>query len=110
MYKFILGVNMKTANWVIRSELGRFPIHVEVLSSILSYFDHLFNVHSESELLINALRTSFHVNNNGNTSWFSLVGHLMRFVGLDQKNPKSPLLMDKDVAPKVFENAQKRPL
>ena len=87
MYKFVLGVNMKTTNWAVRSELGRFPIHVEVFSSVLSYFYHLLSVYSESELLMNALRTSFHINNNGGTSWFSMVGHLMRFVGLDHKTP-----------------------
>ena len=55
------------------------------------YIIELLTVHSKSELLINALRTSFHMNNNGSKPWFSLVGHLMRFVGLDHKTPKASL-------------------
>ena len=82
MYKFILGVNMKATNWAVRSELGRFPIHVEVFSTVISYLYHMLNVHTESELLINALKSSFHINHNGGTSWFSLVGHLMKFLDL----------------------------
>ena len=34
-------------------------------------------------LLINALKTSFYINNNGGTSWFSLVGHLLRFLDIE---------------------------
>ena len=33
MYKIILGVNAKTTNSSVRSELGRFPMHIPILPS-----------------------------------------------------------------------------
>ena len=42
----------------------------------------------DSELLINTLKIFLDVNHNGGASWLSsLVGHLMKFVGLDWKIP-----------------------
>ena len=36
--KMILGVNSKTTNSAIRSELGRFPLHISIYNSITNFF------------------------------------------------------------------------
>ena len=68
MYKIILGVNAKTKNSGVRSELGRFPIHVPILSSTLKYLYHLLGDHSDGPLLMNALKTSTSLHSNGTVS------------------------------------------
>ena len=68
MYKIILGVNAKTPNSGVRSELGRFPMHIPILSSILKYLYHLLSDHSDSPLLMNALKTSISLHRNGTVS------------------------------------------
>ena len=83
MYKIILGVNEKATNWAVRSELGRFPIHIEIFISIIKYLYHLLNDHNDNELMVNALKTTLFLNNNGGMSWFGSVTNLLRFVGLD---------------------------
>ena len=74
MYKIILGVNAKTTNSGERSELGRFPMHIPILSSTLKYLYNLqVSDHSDSPLLMNALKTSISLHSNGTVSWFSSV-------------------------------------
>ena len=83
MYKIILGVNTKTTNSAVRSELGRFPMHIPILSSTFKYLYHLLSDHSDSPLLMNALRTSISLHSNGTVSWFSSVVHLLNLGCLD---------------------------
>ena len=83
MYKIILGVNAKTTNSGVRSELGRFPMHIPILSSTLKYLYHLLSDHSDSPLLMNALKTSISLHSNGTVSWFSSVAHLLNLGCLD---------------------------
>ena len=81
MYKIILGVNTKTTNSGVRSELGRFSMHILILSSTLKYLYHLLSDHSDSPLLMNALKTSISL--HGTVSWFSSVAHLLNLGCLD---------------------------
>ena len=62
MYKMILGVNTKATNSAVRAELGRFPFHITILSTILKYLFHLLNDHNENLFLMNALHTSISLN------------------------------------------------
>ena len=48
-------------------------MHIPILSSTLKYLYHLLSDHSDSPLLMNALKTSISLPSNGAISWFSPV-------------------------------------
>ena len=39
--KIALGVNSKATNITVRSELGRFPLHIKIYTAILKYWNRL---------------------------------------------------------------------
>ena len=44
-----LGVNTKsTTDSAVRTELGRFPLHITIFSTVLKYLFHLLNDHNET--------------------------------------------------------------
>jgi hypothetical protein len=55
--KFILGVNSKSSNVAVLSELGRFPIYFNIVLSMISYIHRL--QHCSSNLLKEAFKQSF---------------------------------------------------
>ena len=66
--KFILGVNKKSCNFAILSELGRFPIYISLIKSIVNM--------PQDSLLYKALNLLKDLDHNGQNSWFSSVRHL----------------------------------
>lgn len=73
--KFILGVNKKTCSFAILSELGRFPIYISLIKSIINYYFRIVNMPQDS-LLYKALNLSKNLDPNNQISWFSSVRHL----------------------------------
>ena len=51
--KYILGVNIKSTNWAVRSELGRTPLTMKAYERIITYYKHVHK--SKSRLLQEAL-------------------------------------------------------
>ena len=41
--KIALGVNSKATNFAVRSELGRFPLHIKIYTAMLKYWNRLNN-------------------------------------------------------------------
>ena len=39
--KYILGVNIKSTNWAVRSEMGRIPLTIKIYESIIKYHQHI---------------------------------------------------------------------
>ena len=39
--KIVLGVSSKAANFAVRSELGRFPLHIKIYIAMLKYWNIL---------------------------------------------------------------------
>ena len=76
--KFILGVNKKSCNFAILSELGRFPICITLIKSIINYYFRIVNMPQDS-LLYKALNISTDLDQN---SWFSSVRHLCTILNL----------------------------
>jgi hypothetical protein len=48
---FILGVNKRTTNIAVLSELGRFPLYFNIIKGMLLYWYRLVNVGKEFPLL-----------------------------------------------------------
>ena len=53
-----LGVHQKSTNFEILSELGRFPIHYQIIKQMRGYWHHLENLESSFPLLKAAYNSS----------------------------------------------------
>ena len=58
--KFILGINKKSVNHASLSEIGRQPLHYEVIKSMLKYCYRLENLSTEFPLLSNLCSKELH--------------------------------------------------
>ena len=56
--KSILGVHKSATNFAVLSELGRFPLHFDILKSMLSYWYRLENLGQSFPLLVDAYKES----------------------------------------------------
>lgn len=56
--KRVLGVHQKSTNFAVLSELGRFPIHYQIIKQMLGYWHHLENLESSFPLLKAAYNSS----------------------------------------------------
>ena len=52
--KYILGVNKRATNFATLSELGRFPLHFDIIKSMIRYWYRLENLDSNFTLLKDA--------------------------------------------------------
>ena len=56
--KYILGVHKKSTNFAVLSELGRFPLHYDIVKSLIRYWYRLENLSTEFTLLKDAYECS----------------------------------------------------
>jgi hypothetical protein len=80
--KFILGVHSKTSNIACMSELGRFPIYFNIISSIICYLHRLF--HCNSTLLEEAFLSNIDLHKNKINTWYSTVTFLLEKLDLNE--------------------------
>ena len=80
--KYILGVNMKSTNWVVRSELGRNPLTMRVYERIIKYFQHIYK--SKSRIVQDALTVSKDLDQKGIKSWYTGYQRILKFTELDE--------------------------
>ena len=74
-FKFILGVNSKSSNIVVLSELGRFPIYFNIVLSMISYLHRLH--HCSSNFLKEAFLCNNNLHENNIQTWYSSVIFLL---------------------------------
>ena len=86
--KYILGVNQKSTNFAIRSELGRFPIHLTIIKNIhvLLYWHRLENLQEEFPLLKEAFNVSKSLHYMRHNSWFSTVEFILSRLQINSTN------------------------
>lgn len=70
--KYLMGVSKKSTNIAVISELGRFPLFIDLIVSLLLFWHRAENA-SESSLLSNALKESTILHDKGISSWFSTI-------------------------------------
>lgn len=75
--KYILGVNKKATNLAVLSELGRFPIHFDIVKSILRFWHRIENLNGTFPLLQDAYTESKRLFNANIPSWYGSVNFLM---------------------------------
>ena len=81
--KYILGVNIKSTNWAVRSELGRTPLTIKVYERIIKYYQHICN--TKSKILQEALITNKELNTRGVKTWYNGFKRILEFMKLDEK-------------------------
>ena len=78
--KFILGVNRKSTNFAVMSELGRFPFYLDIVKAVLKYWYRLEHF-DQTSLLFNALECSKEIDRTHN-SWYSTVRQFSNLLDL----------------------------
>ena len=69
-YKYILGVHKRTMNLAVYGDLGRTPLFIDKVCSVLKYFRRLEEINNGS-LLSQAFDTSKELHLNGKESWYT---------------------------------------
>ena len=79
--KMVLGVSSRTTNWAVVSEVGRYPLAIRTLDSMFKFYQHLRE--SKSNIIINALKVSIKIHNEGGSSWYSHVSRAMDYFDMN---------------------------
>ena len=80
-----LGVNSKAIKFAVRSELGRFPLHIKIYTAMLEYWNRLNNFIDNP--IINEARIvneDIHLSKDYIFSWISSIEMLMKVTGYSQ--------------------------
>ena len=67
--KYILGVTKLCTNIAVLSELGRYPLYIDLLKQLFMYWYRL--EHSPSDILSRAYNEYESSNNQSNNSWYT---------------------------------------
>lgn len=107
--KNILGVNKKSVNFAVLSEVGRFPLYYDIIKSILRYWFRLENISTEFILLKDAYICSQNLDSHKKWSWYTFVTNLLKSLGIDiskRSCKKSTFtnLIEKHLRSKLIEN------
>lgn len=81
--KTILGLNRKSMNHASLSELGRYPLHFDIVSRLLKYCYRLENLTREFPLLKDAYLCSKELHFNAQkTTWYSSIEKLLKILDI----------------------------
>lgn len=80
--KYLLEVNKRATTIGVMGELGRFPIMIEVILNMLSYYARLY--FSDNELLTQAFFASEQLSKDKKSSWFSCIKVIIDFMGIPE--------------------------
>lgn len=80
--KTILGLNKKSMNHASLSELGRFPLHYDIVNRLLKYCYRLENLTTEFPLLKDAFVCSKELHFAQNTTWYSSIEKLLNILNI----------------------------
>ena len=75
--KYILGVHSKATNTAVLSELGRFPMHFNIIKAMLKYFYRLESSRESFPLLHDAFIESRTLSEANKPSWYASVKVLL---------------------------------
>ena len=80
--KIALGVNSKATNFAVRSELGRFPIHIKIYTAMLKYWNRLNNF-IDNRIIVDARieNEDIHLSKDYAFSLISSIEMLMKVTG-----------------------------
>ena len=76
--KCILGINKRATNFATLSELGRFPLHFDIIKSTIRYWYRLENLDSNFTLLKDAYEESIKLFEIKILSWYGSITLLIK--------------------------------
>ena len=79
--KIILGVSVRTTNWAVTSESGRYPLALRSYEAMVKFWQHLRD--SRSIILTSALETNAQLHNAGHKTWYSHLERMMKYFSLE---------------------------
>lgn len=97
--KSILGVHKRSVNFAVLSELGRYPLHYDILKCLIRYWFRLENLDS-FPLLKDAYACCKTIHDNNKLSWYSLVKKALDYLNIN--------LESKNYGPYAFKNFLKK--
>ena len=84
-YKYILGVHKKSSNLAVMGELGRTPLHIQIICSVLKFLQRLKDL-DDGHLLRQALFTSIEVHKHNMSSWYTSILYILKCLNIDVEN------------------------
>ena len=79
--KRLLGVNDKSTNWAVTSELGRLPTISLIADRMVKFWSHL--IQSSSPILREALQVNINLDACGKRVWFTVLRRCLSHLGID---------------------------
>ena len=102
--KFILGVNKKATNFASLSELGRFPIHFDIVKSLIRYWYRLENLGSCFPLLKDAYLDSKSLYEAKTPSWYGAIKVLLKSInGISELTSVGPFSFKHSYKKHIFQ-------
>ena len=81
-YKYILGVHKRTTNLAVYGDLGRTPLFIDIVCSIIKYFRRLEEL-DNSTLLGHAFGISKELHIKGKESWYTSCLFILKQLNID---------------------------
>ena len=78
--KFILGVNKKASNLAVRGELGRYPLYIDTIITMLKYWLHLHTIDSYQDS--QALKDYYFMFHNNQSCWIQCIYLILKELNL----------------------------
>jgi hypothetical protein len=85
MGKYVLGVNTRTTNLAIYGELGRYPLYIDTIISMIKYWVRLCqnkNTHHDP-LLREAYEENLLIHGNNEPCWLRCIHILLKHLNMD---------------------------
>ena len=98
--KYILGVNVKSTNWAVRSETGRIPLTLKVYEAIIKYYQHIYR--SKSKFMQESLKVNIDLDQNGINTWYTVLKRISQFMLLDIKTIRENKNISKLIKDKTY--------
>ena len=86
--KYILGVNKKSSNIAVMSELGRYPLYFSIILSMLKYYHRLVTCDSDHELLQDAYICNQNLHQSNINTWFSSIEYILKKLSINNVKTK----------------------
>ena len=84
-YKYILGVHSKSSNNAVYGELGRTPLHIEIICTILKFYQRVKDLEN-CHLMKQTLQESILMHQTGVKTWYSNIVMLLHKLNIDIDN------------------------
>ena len=86
--KYLIGVSKKSTNIAVISELGRFPLYITLIVSLLLFWHRAENA-PDGSFLSSALKESVNLHDGGTFSWFSTIHGFCHKLNINIKYSKT---------------------